>query len=454
MTFLHNMSHSLGYFWPLSESDFYRLLKTLKQAGNSMSKLKAVLEAVTFCRYSFAVPDLHDLTVSKRCMGAIADGAVGKVNQADPLSVRDIERLHEVLEVGHVWDRTFAGAALFCTYSRARWSDFVHGSCIRIDENPEGFIFYADMEVHIHKTMHAAANRFKFLDLVATGSGISGFNWIACWIDAMQTLGISVFDGQDGKTLMPAPGDDGQPLSRAVETDEAGKWLRLLLGESLERRDSWRKISSHSLKATVLSMAAKRGISHEDRLALGHHIHPFRMADTYARDAQARSIRLVDKLLLEIRCGYFLPDETRAGRFDMSRMPTQEEDIWAERFSSEQQYGEQLNTKVDAVLDMATQVATSPDAEPELMIETSSSSSDSESESVQLEPRPKLFYPPKAPDGFCFVQNKRTKTLHLVDDMYPSGTCCGRVIDKNYVDPAQIRYDSAVCHLCRRHRMT
>ena len=115
------------------------------------------------------------------------------------------------------------------------------------------------------------------------------------------------------------------------------------------------------------------------------------MADTYARDAQARSIRLVDKLLLEIRCGYFLPDETRAGRFDMSRMPTQEEDIWAERFSSEQQNGEQLNTKVDAVLDMATQVATSPDAEPELMIETSSSSSDCESESVQLEPSSRWF---------------------------------------------------------------
>ena len=59
-------------------------------------------------------------------------------------------------------------------------------------------------------------------------------------------------------------------------------------------------------------------------------------------------------------------------------MPTPEEDIWAERFSSDQQNGDQLNTRVDAILDVATQVATSPDAEPELVMETSSSSSDSE----------------------------------------------------------------------------
>jgi len=38
-------------------------------------------------------------------------------------------------------------------------------------------------------------------------------------------------------------------------------------------------VSSPSLKATLLSMAEKRGLPHEDRLDMGHHIHPFRMAD-------------------------------------------------------------------------------------------------------------------------------------------------------------------------------
>ena len=37
------------------------------------------------------------------------------------------------------------------------------------------------------------------------------------------------------------------------------------------------------MKATMLSYAAKRGYSHQDRLSLGHHVHPYQMADVYAR---------------------------------------------------------------------------------------------------------------------------------------------------------------------------
>ena len=36
----------------------------------------------------------------------------------------------------------------------------------------------------------------------------------------MQTIGIPAFESQTGKTLMPAPGEDGHPLQRALETDE------------------------------------------------------------------------------------------------------------------------------------------------------------------------------------------------------------------------------------------
>ena len=58
-------------------------------------------------------------------------------------------------------------------------------------------------------------------------------------------------------------------------------WLRLLIGEEKTRHDSLRQISSHSMKATMLSYAAKRGYSHQDRLSLGHHVHPYQMADVY-----------------------------------------------------------------------------------------------------------------------------------------------------------------------------
>eukprot|EP00435_Cladocopium_sp_Y103_P033307 s2858_g8.t1 len=257
-------------------------MKTLKLAGHPASRLKSVLESVTFCRYSFDIPDLHELTVSKRCLGAVVDGVQGKVQQAAPLTVSDVECLHWHLEHGELWNKVFSGAALFCIYSRARWSDFIHGNCIRLDANLDGTVAYADMEVQIHKTMRASANRFKFMDLVVSGIGMAGHNWIEQWMAALHSIGIDPLEGKIGHSLMPAPGDDGSALQRSLESDEASVWLRLLLGEKASKKDSERKISSHSMKATLLSMAAKRGLTPEDRLAMGHHIHPFRMADVYA----------------------------------------------------------------------------------------------------------------------------------------------------------------------------
>ena len=446
------MLNQLGYFWPMSEPDFYRFLKTLKSAGHSTSRLKSLLEAVTFCRYSFHLPELHDLTVSKRCLGAVVDDLPGKVKQAEPLTVSDVKRLHWVLEHGNVWDKVFSGAALFCIYARARWSDFIHGNHLRLDTQTDGTIVYADMEVQVHKTMRASANRFKFLDLVASGIGIAGHNWIGHWLDALGHIGRDPLSELDGLSLMPAPGDDGQSLQRSLESDEASKWLRLILGEEINRKDSKRQISSHSLKATLLSMAAKRGLRHEDRLAMGHHIHPFRMANVYAREAQARCIRLIDRLLVEIKTGFFDPDANRAGRFHKEFFPDDSEDLGAERFSEDASVRDDITTEVNKKLDEAENVVLSPD-EPLEEGHITSSSSESEAESVELEAPVKVFHPPSAPEGFRFVQNKRTKTLHLVDYKYPSGTCCGRLLDSNYVTPAQLRYDSATCHVCKRHRM-
>ena len=257
MVFLHTTLQQLGFFWPVDEPDMYRIIKTLHSSGNSTSRLKSILEAITFCRYSFDIEDLHPITVSKRCLGAAGGDVANKLNQAAPLTVADIWQLHLCLDTGDAWDRVFSGAALFCIYARARWSDFIHGNCIRLDVlDSTGQVAYADMEVQIHKTMKAAANKFKFLDLVVSGSGIFGNDWVRSWVDALNNIGVDPFSNEPGKTLMPAPAADGTALQRALESDEASVWLRLMLGENVKRSESTRQISSHSLKATILSMAA------------------------------------------------------------------------------------------------------------------------------------------------------------------------------------------------------
>ena len=75
-----------------------------------------------------------------------------------------------------------------------------------------------------------------------------------------------------------------------------------------------RRVSSHSLKCTMLSYAAKRGISVPDRLMLGYHSSNMHMAMVYSRDGAAASLLLLERLIDEIVKGTFKPDSTRSGR--------------------------------------------------------------------------------------------------------------------------------------------
>ena len=319
MIYFMEQGHKLGYIFPYSESELYSLLKVLKGTGQKASRLKGVMEALTFCRYVFNIEQLQSLINSKRCHGVVAGGPVNKANQAAPLKVSDLVLLHETLKTSDDdWNRLMSGACLFCVYARARWSDFIHGGKITLDHYSDGSIAYVEMDVSVHKTMFASARRFRYLNLAAPGLGVHGTDWVSKWMAAFDKLGIDPHAEVRG-CVMPAPDVEGKPLARALESDEAGCWLRLLIGEKLGRSESSRPISSHSLKATMLSFAAKRGVSHQDRLSLGHHVHPYQMADVYARDAAARDLRLLDFLIKEVRCGAFKPDESRAGRLDFSK---------------------------------------------------------------------------------------------------------------------------------------
>ncbi|CAE7248244.1 unnamed protein product [Symbiodinium sp. CCMP2592] len=112
---------------------------------------------------------------------------------------------------------------------------------------------------------------------------------------------------------MPAPDKSGAASVRPLDTEEMGRWLRhLLTGSGSKQAD--RKLSSHSCKCTMLSYAAKRGISIVDRQLLGYHTTPRRMALTYSRDSAAHPLMILERMIKEIRDRVFLPDETRSGR--------------------------------------------------------------------------------------------------------------------------------------------
>ena len=250
---------------------------------------------------------------------------------------------------------------------------------------------------------------------------------------------------------MPAPDISGQPLQRAVDTDEAGAWLRLLLGEQLEKSNSSRVISSHSLKSTMLSYAAKRGLSRPDRLSLGHHSGPYKMTDVYARDAQARDLRLMDKLVSEIRPGYFCPDESRAGRFHESKRLKPTDTFLDESEKVEEVLGsdDELETEFGSEHFSPKPVVHNDEvaAEEGHVTTDSSSSSDSTNEREVVH---RQFEPPKAPSGYSFVKHKKSKLLHYIADGLFKTLACGRNRSDAYELPGMLRYDSAVCHSCQK----
>ena len=300
----------VGLVFPCNEPALYGILCELRRQGAPASRSKGILESIAFVRYTMGVQECDALLKGKGCWGASTSDAPVNRLQASPLQVVELVKLHSILESARdVWDRMFCGAVLFVVYSRARWSDAQHSSSLTFDRDGDTVCF-VEAVTGLHKTMRALQHRHQFLPLVAPSVGITEQNWGELWEMVRKELKINF---EDGFPLMPAPLENGEPGKRALDSEEAGRWLRALL-EIGDRETSGRKVSSHSLKSTMLSYLAKRGVSMPDRLMLGYHTLPFTMGLTYSRDGMARPLQILEEMLSEIRGGTYLPDCTRSGR--------------------------------------------------------------------------------------------------------------------------------------------
>ena len=226
MKILCEQLERVGTSFPCTEAALYGVLCELRSQGSAASRSKGILEAIAFVRYTMGIVECDALLRGKRCWGAATVDVPLQRNQASPLQVKELEKLHSVLEKSSdIWDRMFCGTVLFVVYSRARWSDAQHGASIVFDEDL-GVIHYVEVVTSLHKTMRALQHRHQFLPLVAPAVGVTHQNWGAIWKQVRDELCI---DFAQGHALMPAPLEDGTPGRRALDSQEAGKWLRSLL---------------------------------------------------------------------------------------------------------------------------------------------------------------------------------------------------------------------------------
>ena len=192
MKILCEQLERIGLSFPCSEASLYGVLCELRRQGAPASRSKGILEAIAFVRFTMGIVECDTLLRGKRCWGAATSDAPLHRNQASPLQVKELEKLHNVSENStDIWDKMFSGTVLFVVYSRARWSDAQHGASIIFDEN-YGEIHYVEVLTGLHKTMRALQHRHQFLPLVAPAVGVTKQNWGRFGSRSEQTCALTL----------------------------------------------------------------------------------------------------------------------------------------------------------------------------------------------------------------------------------------------------------------------
>eukprot|EP00971_Amphidinium_carterae_P339418 6477236-Amphidinium_carterae.1 len=137
--------------------------------------------------------------------------------------------------------------------------------------------------------------------------GVSDLPWAAEWLRTRAWLGLG------SNPVQPALGADGMFAGSAMSTAQGTEWLKQFLVLALNPCGEAQRVGTHSLKATLLSWSAKRGLSGGERRLLGQHRKPKgRSVDVYSRDQLAPALRSLQRLLREVKDALFQPDASRS----------------------------------------------------------------------------------------------------------------------------------------------
>ena len=470
---------------PCGETRLYNYLSDSRTGGAKASQLKALREALVFVRHIFGIERLQAFASSRRCAGASKPSPKAR-KRAPPLKVSEIKFLHLLLEDNDapLWDRMFAGAALACLYMRSRWGDFQQTNSVHVDYDEEGSALYLEYKATIFKTMNAKFWEGEPALWIAPALGIVDRPWLGTWIAIRAELGLG-----NVNLPLPAPSSEGTATSRDVSTTEISGWLQKMLP-----RDG-QPITAHSLKRTLLSFANKRGMETVDKLILGSHSHPGKMANTCGDDLMARPLRLLEALLREVRGGVFDPDMARSGRL---RSETSLEVQGLPVLGGDKRFG--MDIERDGVtasgsapcsferVSLEEQQASFDEDEPvsplgadthgegaqpsDICSEVGSdkgagvgadqaSSSDDESDSTSSSSEvltdtdnqqgARIMGVPSPAPGTRFVVHRRSRMLHMLPDQHKKVLLCGRIMQGAYEPATNVRFNSSVCTFCRRH---
>ena len=450
MTGLNDFLIKKGETFPCSEASLYQFLKHLEQIGAPKSRISGTLEALNFVRHVMGVLEAEVLLTSRRCKGLGVTEIFKEAKQAPPLKVAEIQQLNRALAChDDLWTRHFAGCVLICCYARCRWADIQHCDELIIDNGSDSSVQYIELKIGLHKTSRLATKRHRFLHAVAPANAIQG-NFAKDWLECRTQLGI-----QDPPSMpfCPAPDVSGKPTVRGLDSDEVTDWLRLLL----DKRQGDFQVSSKSLKATVISWGAKRGLEPLVLQRLGYHASGGRDV-VYSRDAQAPLLLVVERIIREINEGRFLPDETRGGRLvDVHPSPIVPrfsspafEDLSAPVADHENSGEPKVKREREEEVPGSQSVIVVSDDEGSVHLESSSDSSD---DGDGFQPVAVVARGEAAPEGFDVWKHVVSGVAHLAPAKhFRNLLSCGRSVGQHQKKSEERTIESGVmpCKFCFR----
>ena len=257
-------------YFPVTREKSRGYIGDARQGHGAAGRVSGFIECLTFLHHVLGFDvDLSDLAdpwlkgVQRQLQASRPPR-----RQARPLTCREVLILEEALANPSlvVQDRMACGVMLFAIYSRARASDLSSLCSLEIDPGDEPGTGYIEAATFKHKSRQTGNSTGLPLLLIAPMKGLGSRSWGADFVQVFEASGLPLSRFADGEgPLLPAPSPDNRCGSRGVTSSELGGWMCSILASP----DAL-KPTSHSLKATMLSILVKWGCNPDTVLILGH----------------------------------------------------------------------------------------------------------------------------------------------------------------------------------------
>ena len=241
--------------------------------------------------------------------------------QAQPLTKEQVLWLeHWARNADNSYEKLLSSSFLLMLYARARHSDVRRATRILLDAGTDFIQGFVELVVVDAKQSRASRRKRLMLPVVAPMMGIADRPWASAWQANRKQWRLAHEGDITNDPLLPEMAADGTLLPCNMGAARASSWLRALLARNEQvNADSLLAISTHSLKATLLSWAAKCGMDTLERTILRYHSTGVNTSTlSYSRDAMAGPLRSRQNLIRSVRMQKFNPDDTRSGRLALS----------------------------------------------------------------------------------------------------------------------------------------